>query len=255
MRQVQGLLAIALCVCGANLAYGQGTISASPAIVELRGVAGQSTTQPLLIANSTNLTMTFEMKARDVITRDGKRVFVDAGALPGSIAATAVFSRKLVTIPPGGSARVDVTLTIPPKPAARAVIAVFQGVTKVPTGPMSMTASLGVLLVFTLSDNIGMNAAQLSIKPPTASSNLTVTQKCTNSGTEPFSTKGILAIVNAAGRLIGKTAVPERRLLPGEATDVKTEYAGDLAPGRYRALMTYDLGGRTVTSTADFTVR
>ena len=37
--------------------------------------------------------------------------------------------------------------------------------------------------------------------------------------------------------------------------DVRAEYAGDLAPGHYRALMTYQFAATSVTSAAEFDVR
>ena len=233
----------------------QGSVAASPALVMLKGNVGESATQTLTISNSTEGPMAFEMVAKDIVIQDGKRVWIDAGALPGSIAATAVFSQKTVVVPAGETSRVDLHVTIPPKPASRAVVVLFQGTTKVAAGPASLTASLGIVLMFTLSENVAMDATPLIVQPPTVSTNLSVAQSCVNSGTEPVDPKAMLAIVTTAGQLVGRTSVKSRRLLPGEKSEIKAEYAGDLAPGRYRALMTYDLGGKVITSSADFHVR
>jgi hypothetical protein len=235
----------------------QGSLSVAPAVVMLSGQAGQTTTQTLALTNNTSAPMTFEMMAQDAIVRDGKRVFSDAGAIRGSIAATATFSQKRVTIAPGDTAHVSVTVTIPPEPQSRAIVALFHGVDRLERADgMKMTASVGTLLTFTLSDRIALDAAPLSVAPPTASSNLAVAQQCENRGSEPFVAKGVLAIVDRGGRLVGKTALPPHRLLPGERYDVKAEYGGELAQGRYRALLTYDLGTpQPVTSTAEFDVR
>ena len=88
--------------------------------------------------------MAFEMVAKDVIVRNGRRVFVSAGDLPGSIAATAVFSQKLVTVNPGQLASVDVTVTIPPNPSGRAMVAYFQGTTRIPNGPVAIAEPDGI---------------------------------------------------------------------------------------------------------------
>jgi hypothetical protein len=231
------------------------SLSAAPAVVNLQGKAGQTTTQTLTVSNGTAMTMAFDMIAKDVAVRDGKRVFVNAGDLPGSIAATAVFSKRSVVVKAGEIGRVDVTVTIPPRPSGRAMVAFFQGTTKIPSGPVSATASLGILFVFTLSDNISIQARPLMIQPPTRSSNLTASQECINDGTEPVVAKGILAIVDRAGRVVGKSGIPDHRLLPGERMTMKTDYGGELTPGRYRALVTYDLGPKSLTSTAEFQVR
>ena len=71
-------------------------ISLSTAVVELRGAFGQSTSQTFTMSNRTGIDLEFELIAQDVIVRGGKRIFVDAGELPGGIAATAVFSPKQI---------------------------------------------------------------------------------------------------------------------------------------------------------------
>jgi hypothetical protein len=232
-----------------------GTISVTPAVVMLRGVAGQSTTQRMTVTNASREPFTFELIANDVLVRDGQRRFSPAGAEAGSIAATAAFSEKRITVAPGDSKQVDVTLTIPDKPAGRAVVALFHGTNKIHTAGMNMTGSVGTLLTFALSDNVAMRADALAVQAPTASSNLTIAQHCVNSGSEPLLAKGMLAILGANGAMIGKSALPARRLLPGETTDMRAEYGGELAAGHYRALVTYDIGGQVVSSSAEFDVR
>ncbi|MCU1349392.1 MAG: putative lipoprotein [Acidobacteria bacterium] len=232
-----------------------GSISVTPAVVMLKGNAGQSTTQTLTVTNASSEPFTFEMVANDVLVRDGARRFVPAGEVAGSIAATAAFSQKLVTLAPGDTRQVDVTVTIPANPAGRAVVALFHGTNRIAKGALGMTASVGTLLTFTLSGDLGMQAGPLAVQAPTAASNLRIAQQCTNSGQEPFVAKGVLAIVGSAGNLVGRTALPARRLLPGEKTDIRAEYGGDLPAGHYRALVTYDVESKVVTSSAEFDVR
>jgi hypothetical protein len=232
-----------------------GTISVSPAVVMLRGAAGQTTTQTLIVTNSSSQPFSFEMQANDVVIENGQRRFAPAGQIAGSIAATAAFSQKAVTVAPGDTKQIDVTVTIPANPAARAIVALFHGTNKLQKNGFNMTASVGTLMTFTLSDNVAMEAQPLAVTAPSAAANLTITQRCTNSGREPVVAKGMLAIVGGSGNLIGKTALPARRLLPGEKTDIRAEYGGDLAPGHYRALVTYAVESKLVTSSAEFDVR
>ena len=233
-----------------------GSMSVSPAVVMLRGDVGQSTTQTLSFTNGTSQPLSFEMKAQDAVVRDGKRLFVEPGTLPGSIAATAAFSPRVFTAAPGQTVRIGVTITIPPKPAVRAIAVMCQGTTLLGTGPLKMTASVGTLLTFALSgDVIAASASPLLVQPPTTSSNFVASQQVSNTGTEPMVATGMLAIVDATGTLVGKQAIPGTRLLPGERTDVRVEYGGDLPSGRYRALVTYDLTDKTLTSSTEFKVR
>jgi hypothetical protein len=231
-------------------------MSVSPAVVMLRGEIGQSTTQTLTFTNNTLQSLSFEMQAQDAVVRNGKRVFVEAGTLPGSIAATASFSPKLFTVGAGQSISIDVTVTIPPDPAVRAIAVMCHGTTKLGNGPLRMTASVGTLLTFALAgDVIAARASPLTIHAPTASSNLVAAQQVSNSGTEPMVATGMLAIVNDSGVLIGKQAVPSWRMLPGEVSDMRVEYSGDLLKGHYTAMVTYDLTDKTLTSSAEFNVR
>ncbi|HYO76986.1 MAG TPA: hypothetical protein VE010_11025 [Thermoanaerobaculia bacterium] len=232
-----------------------GALSLSPAVVMLRGDHGQSTTQTLTLTNATSRVFSFDLVAHDVVVKDGKRVFVEAGSIAGSIAATAVFSQKHVTVAPGESVNATITVTLPASTEQRAVVAMFRGTNQVMSGNMPMTASLGALLTFTTSDAIQMTAEPLSVRPQSATANLGVTHACRNAGREPFVANGVLAVVNAQGALVGKSTLEPRRLLPGEAADLGAEYGGELDPGKYRVFVTYDYEGNTLTQSAEVEIR
>jgi hypothetical protein len=232
-----------------------GAISLSPAVITLRGDYGQSTTQTLRLVNGTSRPFSFDLVAQDVIVRDGKRLFADAGTVPGSVAATAVFSQKHVDVLPGETAAVTVTVTLPPSTPVRAVVALFRGTNHVMSGNVPMSASLGTLLTFTVSHSIDMGAEPLQLQPQSATANLAAAHACTNRGDEPLVAKGVLAVLDAQGNLVGKAAIKPHRLLPGESARLGTEYGGELAPGRYRVLVTYDYEGHTLTRSADVVVQ
>ena len=248
------LITLAL-LAATSLHAGDGSVSLSPAVIMLRGEAGQSTTQTFLLRNGTSRALSFDVLAQDVVVRDGKRVMLDAGAIPGSIAATAVFSQRRVKVAPGERIAVTATFTIPPKTSTRAVIALFRGTDKIKTGSMTASASLGSLLTFALSNETALTADALRVQPPTATSNLAIAQTCTNSGSEPLVAKGMIAVIGADGRIAGKSALQPRRLLPGERAQLDTRYGADLKPGRYRVLVTYDYEGRALTQSTEITVR
>jgi len=232
-----------------------GALSLSPAVVTLRGEHGQSTTQTLRLTNGTSRPFSFDLVAQDVIVRDGKRVFVDAGTIAGSIAATAVFSQRHVDVQPGESVAVSLTVTLPPAAAHRAVVALFRGTNKVMSGSVPMLASLGSLLTFATSDAVELTAAPLTVQPQSATANLSAAHDCTNSGREPLLAKGVLAVLDPRGALVGKAEMKPHRLLPGESAHLGAEYAGELEPGRYRVLVTYDFEGHTLTKSAEVDIR
>lgn len=231
-----------------------GQLALSPAAVQLSGKAGQTTTQRLTLRNGSSRPLHFVLEAQDVVVRDGRRVFVPAGELPGSIAATAVFSERAVTVPPGASRTVGVTVTVPPGAASRAVVALFRGTTRLGDARAAATASLGALLVFRLSDALSLAGAELRARPQTASTNTALEEELVNDGAEPVSARGVAVILDGAGAIAARVPFEPRRLLPGERILLRAEHPGELAPGSYRALATFDYEGRSLTRTAALVV-
>lgn len=257
MKRRHAVPAVLLFLAAATAhAESEGTLTVTPAVVTLRGSLGQSTTQRLVLTNNTSRDFAFEMVAEDVVVRDGKRTFVPAGEIPGSIAATAVFSRKNVAIHPGETVAVDVTVTLPPEARHRGVVAIFRGTTKIIKGTVPMTASIGTLLTFALSDDVAVDAGPLTITPQSSTANLGVRQSCSNSGSEPVVARGVAAILDPSGVLVGRIELEPRRLFPAETTTVEGEYAGELQKGHYRVMLTFDLGGqKSLTRMAEVDVR
>ena len=258
-NRILALLVLAVLPLAANAAE-DGTLSLSPAVVMLRGDFGQSTTQTLTFRNGTSRAFSFDLVAQDVVVRDGKRAFVEAGSIPASIAATAVFSRKHIDVAPGGTASVTLTVTLPPDTAQRAIVALFRGTNKVMSGQVPMTASLGTLLTFSISNDIQMTASPLqirkqSIRKQGTAASLGVSGTCTNTGREPFVAKGVMAVLDAQGALVGKSALRPQRLMPGESMRIDGQYGGELTPDRYRVFVTYEYEGRSLSRSAEVEIR
>jgi hypothetical protein len=231
------------------------TISLSPAVVQLTGTLGQSSTQILTLSNGLQTPMAFDLIAQDVVVRDGVRTFLEAGAEADSIAATAVFSPATIVVPAGGSKSVSVTFTARPPAANRAVVALFRGRTRIENGQTGTIASLGALLTFTLSDDIQITAAELVVQLPSATTLLCFADTLTNTGAEPAVAKGVAAILDGGGRLVGRAPFEGHRLLPREVGVMRAEYPGELTTGRYRVVATIEYEGRALTKTAEFVVQ
>lgn len=218
-----------------------------PAVVPLAGQPGQGVTQALTLQNESDMPLEFRLEAKDVVVRNGARVFVEAGLLPDSIAASAAFTPRQVTVPPHASERVIVTFTLPPAVRHRAVVALFRGTSAVRAGQGNATMSLGTLFTFTLSDHVSVAAGSLQARPPTSQSNALIAARMVNDGTEPVVPTGMAVLLDSAGRMVGKSAFRAHRLLPGEAGELQADYAGDLPPGLYRAIATFDVAGKPLT--------
>lgn len=232
------------------------SLSLTPAVIMAKGTFGQGLTQRLTINNNTSDAFTFDMAAEDVVVRNGKRVFLPAGKTEGSIAATAVFSPMEVIAPPHTSASVVVTITIPPDTPLRAIIAVFRTKKVMATNQkgVGLTASMGTLMTFNLTNNSALASDPVRIHPPGEDTNLNFEDVLTNTGSEPIIPKGIVAILNNQGRLVGKASFTIQRLLPGEKLSYSAEYPGALRSGTYHALITFAYAGKTEIEQANFKI-
>jgi hypothetical protein len=232
------------------------SISLSPAVVMAKGNPGQGLTQTLTLTNQTGREFAFELIAEDVVIKDGKRVFVPAGETPDGIAATAVFSQKMVLVKAFSSASADIRVTLPAHTNVRAVVAMFRGTDKLPTstGAVGMTASLGTLITFNLTENIKLEQEVAHVTPASASANMTITQFIANKGTEPVLPEGAAAVLDAKGALVGKAIFSPQRLLPGERVEFVADYPDQLQPGDYRVLCSFQFEGKTLTNSTDFKV-
>lgn len=231
------------------------SVSLAPAVVTVKCKFSQSYTQVLTLFNQREQNIVFEMVAEDVVVQDGKRGFVPAGETPGSIAATAIFSQKQGVVAPGQSASVGVTFTVPPETPLRAAVALFRGLHKVSgSGSVMMSASLGALFTFTVSDNTQIEGSPVTVSAQSTTANLGISQVLTNTGSEPVIAGGVAAVMSETGTLVGKASFEEQRLLPGERLLFRTEYPQELKPGNYRVFASFQYGDKIVTNSTDFTV-
>lgn len=245
----RALVILLLAVLGGTAAAQ--TVTLSPAVVPLGGRPGQSTTQRLTLRNATQRELGFQLVAKDVVVRNGVRIFVNAGELPNSIAASAVFSTRSITVPPGEERSVRVTVTLPPLMPCRAIVVLFQGTTAL---SRNATASIGSLLTFDLAGKVSITLGDVVAEPPSASSNASLKLPIGNTGTEPAVVRGAAAIVTSGGTLVGKVALDSRRLLPGESTVMRADYAGELARGKYRVIATIETIQQSWTRTTELDV-
>ncbi len=232
------------------------SIALSPAVIMARGSFGQSLTQTLIFTNNTGMDLAFDLQAQDVVVKDGKRVFVAAGELPGSIAATAVFAPKSLLVKAHTSAPVQMRLTLPEKTEVRAVSAIFMGTDKLQTSSsaVAMTASLAALVTFNLSGALNLTQEPAHVTPASETENMKVSQWLVDGGTEPVVPEGTAAVLNSKGALAGIATFLPQRLLPGERLEFVAEFPDQLPAGDYRALCTFQFESKTLTSVAEFKI-
>jgi hypothetical protein len=233
------------------------TLTLAPAVVMVKIPAGQSWTRTFQMSNFTPANFRFEIEVQDVVVKDGKRTYAPAGETEGGIAISAVASPREVQIAPQSIGAATVTLTLPAQTSQRGVVIYFRGKTGTPgeDGTVGIGASLGALVTFELSGDYGIMAGDFSVTSQTETSNLTVSHELVNSGREPVLPKGATAILDDAGRRVGKALFPQRRLMPGEKLTFTAENPSQLAPGHYRVISSFEYGGKVVTANGEFSVQ
>lgn len=231
------------------------SISLSPAIIMVRCKPGQSTTQTLTIVNGTAREVRFNLATEDVVVRDGKRSNLPAGQIANGIAATAVVLPASVVVSPGQEASVQVTLTIPPGTEQRAVATFFRGVVaSAANGAVGLGASLGTLITFNVSSDYNIEAEPVQASPQTPDSNMILSQGLLNTGSEPVMPKGVVVILDSAGKRVVKILLNPPRLLPGERLVLAATNPAQLAAGHYHTLSSFEFEGKVLTSAGEFTV-
>jgi hypothetical protein len=231
------------------------SISLSPAIIMVRCKPGQSATQTLTIVNHTGNEVHFRLVTEDVVVRDGKRSFLPAGQIADGIAASAVASPAAVVLKPGEEASVQVTYTLPPGTAQRAVVTFFRGgLVEAGKGSVGLGASLGTLITFSTSNDYKLEAGEVHASLQTPAANVILSEELRNSGAEPVVPKGVIVILNDSGKRVSKAPFSPQRLLPGERLIFAASNPAQLLPGRYRTLSSFEFEGKILTNAGEFTI-
>ena len=122
------------------------------------------------------------------------------------------------------------------------------------TTKVSAQAEIGAVVDFSISEGVKLEIVTPQVAPQTATTNATVTEELANIGPEPVIVRGVAAILNQPGKLVGRAVFEQRRLLPGERNTLRANYAGTLPPGKYRVLCSLEYAGKAITRTAEFIV-
>jgi hypothetical protein len=256
-------LSLALCFSASSLFAQRSTstddnspaLTLTPAVIMVKAKPGQTFSQDLTLWNNTIDELTFHMEAEDIVVKDGRRVFVPAGELEGGIARYAVFTDNDVIAMPGSFVSTRVTVTVPQSPNPRAIACIFRGNTLIGSGAVTMTASLGSLVTFTLGNDFKVQNQPLKTAVDTDAKMVTFSEDIKNSGGDPIVPKGVLAIMNESGALVTKLPITGPRLLPGESARLTAEHPGLPKPGNYTVKFLLENENAVFSNSAEFTVK
>jgi hypothetical protein len=249
-----------LLLCGSALAHAQqNSVGVSPASVESRVKRGSTYQQTYTLFNNTGERLRIRCSLLDYwYDEHNKRVTGRPGTLPRSASPWVQFSPAEVLLEAHSSANVKATVTVPLAAAGGYyTMPVFEAMpVKNDPAPSqhaanTANASIGIrfrgLLMLLTEDAIEYNVEVRGgeVSPPTPSTPLELSLDVFNRSTAHARVRGILALLDSSGKLVGRAKIEEKRYMPGQRDAYKAVWAGELPPGRYTALitLTYERAG------------
>ena len=258
------LIVLALLFCTVPVLAQQSSVSITPASIDTTIKAGSSYTQDFSLTNNTNERLRVRTSAADMwFDEKNVRTTTPAGTQPHSASVWIQFSPSEIIAEPHTSVIVKAIITVP-----RDATGSFYTVPVFEAMPVERPVMVTVANAFNAAATIGLRFRALimltteigaeynveimgaKIVPPTPSSELELSLDLRNRGNAHAKVRGNYAIVDSAGKLVGRGSIEEKRFLPTQRNFINSKWSGDLKPGDYTAIVTlsYDRVGLEPTS-------
>lgn len=236
-------------LCGTATQIRAQSLGLTPAMMDATVKRGSSYTNTFTLSNGTSTRLRVHCSVTDYwYDEHNQRMSGRPGTLPHSASLWVQFTPPEFIIEPLSSASVNAVITVPLTATGGYYTAPTfetENADPPPPGaPGTAQANLKIrfegLLLLTTDDSTEYNVEIMSgqISPPTASSPLKMNLDVRNRSTAHARVHGVFAVLDASGKLAGHGEIEEKRYMPGQRDAFKTEWAGELEPGRYTALIT-----------------
>lgn len=251
---------VVLLCCTGNSVSAQ-SLGLTPAIMDATVKPGATYTNTFTLSNGTSTRLRVICSVTDYwYDEHNQRMNGRAGTLPRSASTWVQFTPSEFIIEPHSSGSVNAVVTVPPgaaggyytAPTFETEYADASALALPPEGATQANLKIrfqGLLLLTTEKTaeyNVEIMGGQVS--PPTASSPLEMGLDVHNRSTTHARVRGVFALLDGSGKLAGRGKIEEKRYMPGQRDSFKTVWAGELAPGRYTALITLSYGRAGMTS-------
>jgi hypothetical protein len=237
---------------GAPIHAQKQSLGLTPALVDANVKPGLTYTQNFTVVNNTTTRLRFHCSVSDYwYDEHNARLSGRPGTLPRSASLWIQFAPEDVLVEPNTSTTIKAIISVP-KDASGGyyTIPFFEGE---PAEKPDLKAGstfavrLGGLLMLATEGKSEYNVEVKSgkVQPPTGSSELEIQLDIQNHGTSHVRLRGMFAILDSTGKLVGRGRNEEKTYLPGQRDFYKAPWGDDLAPGHYTAVvtLTYDRAG------------
>ena len=260
-RSLLLLACLVLLSCLGNARAQHNSVAITPASIDVKVKPGTSYTQTFTLNNNTGTRLRFKCSLEDLWYDEGnKRTSGTSGTLPRSASLWEQFLPDEIVVEPRSSMTVKAIITVPQTAAGGYYsVPVFEAMPAEPAtvnaslvqASSTATASIGVrfraLLMLTTTQAAEYNVEIMGgkISAPTSSAELALQLDVRNRSTAHVKVRGAFALLNSSGVLSGRGAIGGKTYLPEQRKMLATEWAGELPPGEYTAVITlsYDRVG------------
>jgi hypothetical protein len=233
------------------------SLTLTPAILEAQVRRGATYRNSFTLKNDTSARLRVHCSLYDYwYNEKNQRVTGRAGTLPRSASSWIQFSSSDFLIEPNASVNVKFVVSVPQAAAGGYYSSpTFEAEPadepKAPPGDTALRAKIKIrfhgllLLTTTEATEYNVEIMGVQISPPTTSRALELNIDVRNGSTAHTHLRGVFALLDASGKLAGRGRIEDKRLMPGERNAFKTSWVGELAPGRYVAMvtLTYERSG------------
>jgi len=236
-------------------------MAVSPSRFRLSRGAGDAASDSVVITNTSQYPLEISTEVADMVTRPGEdglsiRDEAPPGTTPYSCARwIQVTGGEKRTIPPGDTVSMEFVVSPPPsvKGGGYGAYLFFVGkpIQPVPKEIPGKAAvqlvtipRLGVSVVYEVAGTIQRRGTllRLEVVPPSGAEPLKVRHQFKNTGNAEIWLTGSFHLLDEQGLLVGKGTLKTLKTFPNETGISETAWQGALSPGRYKLMVTLELG-------------
>ncbi|OLE55444.1 MAG: hypothetical protein AUG51_03010 [Acidobacteria bacterium 13_1_20CM_3_53_8] len=261
MRRILFILFVFVCfsLIEGSLAFVNAqSLGLTPAMIDAKVKRGSTYTQAFTLSNGSNARLRVHCSVSDYwYGEHNERLMGRPGTLPRSASLWVQFTPSEIVVEPHASATIKAIITVPLTAAGGYYTAPLFETDAVDSPalaaqlPGTTRATIRVrfqgLILLTTEDATEYNVEIMGgrVAPPTDSSPLEMQLDVRNRGTAHARVRGLFALFDEAGRLMGRGRIDEKRYMPGQRDLFRGTWAGTLPPGHYTAVVTlsYDRAG------------
>lgn len=251
------LAALLAWTCGAEAGTG---MTVSPSRVRLQKPVGETASQKIVISNSGTYPLRIETDAADMlIVPNEKGLSVRDEAPPATTPHSCarwiqVPGIQDLVIPPGEASEVEFVISPPPEVKSggygaylfiigRPIVPKQQDTSKT-TVQMVTVPRLGISVVYEVAGTVQRKGdlLKLEVTPPSKTEPLRIFHQFKNTGNAEVVLSGSFHILDSEEVLVGKGSLRILKMFSGETGVAETLWEGDLPPGKYKAMVTLEIG-------------